>query len=742
MLRILSQPLGPDGHRLVREEGEVHVIGTGRFLSRYRFAHALFQEYLYHALSAGERRLLHSEIAMALEETYADQSDEIAAELAHHYAEARHREKAIEYALRAGHQARLTYANREAITFYERALKLLPTFDVQASPPLGRLVPHKETEMGGKESAARRLETLKGLGQVSFALGDLLAAEAHMKEAIALGQEIELAPRELVRLYHWLLEALYAQGRYEEEIALAEQALALLGDDVNTVEAALMNHHLHAGHAAIGNNEFSVPFRARCAQIVKHLPYAEELLPVFWSILTYYEEDLKNVQEAEQWLRILQQHAKRHRDMRASAETYIHAGYLLLNQGDCRGAISQFQKGLELATKIGDARATLWNHRGAGFAALTLGDLRALREHADRILDIAEDAAQIVFIDTAYRFIGILNLCHGAMEKAADAFQKSTLGHIFDSKVWGRVALGRTYLLQGNRQEALMTLDEALSQAPPDPFLQWPFAAILSGIEEAYEDGEAFRAYCRRAREERPEIEDSGFKTWYAEPVAQESLSQIVVHESFADSPLSAGIEADDWVWHDPFGDCSYSVGNGLEIRAANGRELWYINLSAPRLLRPVPSVPSITEGEGQDFAAETVCTPSSAEAPAIGGLLLWRDNENYLRLDRGTRGPCEISFQGCLGNKDVMIGRGRLESSESSGRVYLRMERTGDRVRALCSADGAAWFTVGHVEFAVEDPIQIGLHAIGMIDRTACPGAYPDGTAIRFESFTLWGMV
>ncbi len=31
-------------------------------------------------------------------------------------------------------------------------------------------------------------------------------------------------------------------------------------------------------------------------------------------------------------------------------------------------------------------------------------------------------------------------------------------------------------------------------------------------------------------------------------------------------------------------------------------------------------------------------------------------------------------------------------------------------------------------------------LHAIGMIDCTIYPGAFPEGTAIRFQRFELWG--
>ena len=120
---------------------------------------------------------------------------------------------------------------------------------------------------------------------------------------------------------------------------------------------------------------------------------------------------------------------------------------------------------------------------------------------------------------------------------------------------------------------------------------------------------------------------------------------------------------------------------------------------------------------------------------PAIGGLLLWKDKQNYLRLDRGTRGKYEINFSGCINNEDMVIGRGRLEAAQA----YLRLERVGNRVNALCSTDGEEWFTAGSVEFVVDDPVEVGLHAIGMIDRTIYHGAYPDGTAIRFEHFELW---
>jgi ABC-type oligopeptide transport system substrate-binding subunit/DNA-binding SARP family transcriptional activator len=122
LLRQLSREL-ERRHRLVREQGEAHV--GGGLLSRYRFAHALFQRYLYNELSAAERRLLHREMGSVLEALYGEDANAIASQLARHYDEGGMPGKAIHYLLQAGDRARLAYAHQEAIHAYRRALALL-----------------------------------------------------------------------------------------------------------------------------------------------------------------------------------------------------------------------------------------------------------------------------------------------------------------------------------------------------------------------------------------------------------------------------------------------------------------------------------------------------------------------------------------------------------------------------------------------------------------------------------------
>ncbi len=110
-------------HRLVRESGPSHV--GERTLYQYQFTHRLIQQFLYNDMGIGERQMLHGEIARVLEDLYADQAQEIAVQLAHHYLAAEKWDSALHYLQVAGDRARAVYANAEAVEHYQRALTIL-----------------------------------------------------------------------------------------------------------------------------------------------------------------------------------------------------------------------------------------------------------------------------------------------------------------------------------------------------------------------------------------------------------------------------------------------------------------------------------------------------------------------------------------------------------------------------------------------------------------------------------------
>jgi class 3 adenylate cyclase len=202
--------------QLIRERTRVPELA-------YIFKHELTREAAYNGLLKRERRAYHRRVAEALERLYPDRVEEQVGLLAHHWERAEEPEKAIPYLLRAGERGYIAYANTEAIDYYRRALVQLDKSQL------------------GESRKEWRLAALMGLGRIYVGTGEIDEAETCVQEAIALGQEMGLPPRELVRLYYWLGEVFYWQHRPDDKIRLGEEGLALLGDDVESVEAALMN---------------------------------------------------------------------------------------------------------------------------------------------------------------------------------------------------------------------------------------------------------------------------------------------------------------------------------------------------------------------------------------------------------------------------------------------------------------------------------------------------------------------
>jgi ABC-type oligopeptide transport system substrate-binding subunit/transcriptional regulator with XRE-family HTH domain len=121
VIRILDRIAGV--HGLVRDAGSDRTAAQA--VSRYRFSHVLFQQYLYDALGQGQRRHLHARVGEELEALHAGDLRPVVARLAHHFDRAEDPARAAAWSLRAGDQARVVYAHDEAILHYRRAVEIL-----------------------------------------------------------------------------------------------------------------------------------------------------------------------------------------------------------------------------------------------------------------------------------------------------------------------------------------------------------------------------------------------------------------------------------------------------------------------------------------------------------------------------------------------------------------------------------------------------------------------------------------
>jgi DNA-binding SARP family transcriptional activator/predicted ATPase len=277
LLRLLSQELVAR-HRLVSEAGE-DAIGERRF-SRHRFAHALFQEYVYNGLSAGERCVLHYQVGAALEELHGDQTDEIAVQLAMHFADADVPKKAMHYYGRAADAAARVFANTEAIDHYRRALEWAKRIDidsaslVQLYTGLGRahelnsefdraVAVYEEMEQVARQCKDRTIELAAlmahaAIKAVPTSVISSIRAQTLGERALTLARQLGDSAAEAKIL--WTLSlAYFFDNRLAEAIEYGERSLALARQlDLRNQMAQTLNDlgsfcYMYSGHIEQAN---------------------------------------------------------------------------------------------------------------------------------------------------------------------------------------------------------------------------------------------------------------------------------------------------------------------------------------------------------------------------------------------------------------------------------------------------------------------------------------------------------
>jgi len=129
-------------HRLIRTLGE-DELPDGSMTTRYRFAHALYQNLIYEDLLSKRRVLLHRQAGEILVRCYRGQTARVAAALATHFERGRDFSRAIEYLMEAAKVAASRYANAEAEQHYTRALCLVEKLPSEQQAPLRVTLHHR-----------------------------------------------------------------------------------------------------------------------------------------------------------------------------------------------------------------------------------------------------------------------------------------------------------------------------------------------------------------------------------------------------------------------------------------------------------------------------------------------------------------------------------------------------------------------------------------------------------------------
>jgi len=254
--RLLAKASGSDEDTLVRGLDELwrRRIVREHGADGYDFTHDKLREAAYRGMSAARRRLLHRDLARALEAVHAGKLDPLSSQLAAHYERAGLPEQAAPYYCRAAEVARRVYANEEAVVYYQRALALLEPSSwgagaVPAQPGAATRIFESLADilaLTGRRDAAREAYRQAMVGVPG---GDLVwrarlrrrigtawdeenrwqeAEQAYTAAEAALGPEpTGSSPdwwREWLEIQHRRISLCYGLGRLDEMSALAERS--------------------------------------------------------------------------------------------------------------------------------------------------------------------------------------------------------------------------------------------------------------------------------------------------------------------------------------------------------------------------------------------------------------------------------------------------------------------------------------------------------------------------------------
>ena len=198
--------------RLFIERAGKAVWPDGTEAARYGFRHALYQQLWHEQVSVSQQQEWHQRIGLRKEAAYKGRVQEIAAELAMHFAQARDYQRAIQYHEQAATNARCRHAYQEAIQHLTSGLSLLtslpdsPVRDQQelslrmalgasaiatqgfAAPEVAIIFDRARTLCETLHTTALLPSTLQGLWVFHFVRGELRTALALGKTLLQLAQ--------------------------------------------------------------------------------------------------------------------------------------------------------------------------------------------------------------------------------------------------------------------------------------------------------------------------------------------------------------------------------------------------------------------------------------------------------------------------------------------------------------------------------------------------------------------------
>jgi serine/threonine protein kinase/tetratricopeptide (TPR) repeat protein len=322
-------------HRLVVTLGE-EELPDGSLATRYRFAHALYQNFLYDGLVAKRRIMLHRQAGEQLARRYGKRAPQIATQLALHFEQGREFARAVEFLIHAGDNATALYANAEAADHYTRALGL--------TEKLPDEIPGVQSEtvatLFGKRGAANL-----ALSRFEQSVEDYLSMLKH--------QEVADSPAKNAAALNALATSLFFSHRVDEMKSRADEALVAAkraGSETLRLETMCLMALKHCCYGELAIARPILDDVIKSARAIDHKPAL--LSGLAWrGCIYFFQTEYERAIECEQEARQL---ASRLRDGFLFLTSMFFLGLSQGNLGRMSQGIATLEEAIQMAGRNGD----------------------------------------------------------------------------------------------------------------------------------------------------------------------------------------------------------------------------------------------------------------------------------------------------------------------------------------------------------------------------------------------------
>jgi tetratricopeptide (TPR) repeat protein len=372
---------------------------------QWRFTHDKLRQATLVNLSEGERAGLHRHVALAIEQVYPD-APEQAGILTQHWRQAGDMNQERAYAQRAGEYALRISTFADAITYFERALTLLPV-----------------TIADDAQREAQEADITEKLGEALIHHGHNDVAAMFLERSLAYFRRVK-DPQRVASMLNLLGEAAWRQNQYEQANQLVNESLKIARKvkSYSSIARSLNRLGMVAydqGDYAHANRYFEESLvLARQHGIQEELATATNNL----GIVAFSQGELERaIHHLEETVEIGRSTGER----RKVATALLNLGSVAGVQSDLPRAIQYFEDALEMCRTIGE-------RRGVALALDNLGYAASLQKQYDRAfhyfmesLEMARAIGDRKRLATIWLNMGQVAKDRGEMGEALDYFQQA-----------------------------------------------------------------------------------------------------------------------------------------------------------------------------------------------------------------------------------------------------------------------------------------------------------------------------